>query len=166
MTEETTPSGDELPQPVVHRRRVGASLIWLVPILAALVGLSLVINSWLQAGPSITITFNSAEGLDPGKTPVKYKNVVIGKVTRIGFTPDRSKVRVKVALEKSAEDFVMADTRFWVVRPRIGLGGVSGVDTLLSGAFIGVDVGTSKEEHFNFVGLEQPPAVTYGAPGK
>ena len=166
MTEETTPSGDDLSQPVVHRRRFGASLIWLVPILAALVGLSLVVNSWLQAGPSITITFNSAEGLDPGKTPVKYKNVVIGKVTRIGFTPDRSKVRVKVALEKSAEDFAMADTRFWVVRPRIGLGGVSGVDTLLSGAFIGVDVGTSKEEHFNFVGLEQPPAVTYGAPGK
>lgn len=166
MTEETTPSGDDLPQPVVHRRRFGASLIWLVPILAALVGLSLVINSWLQAGPAITITFNSAEGLDPGKTPVKYKNVVIGKVTRIGFSPDRSKVRVKVALEKSAEDFAMADTRFWVVRPRIGLGGVSGVDTLLSGAFIGVDVGTSKEEHFNFVGLEQPPAVTYGAPGK
>lgn len=166
MTEETAPSGDDLPQPVVHRRRFGASLIWLVPILAALVGLSLVVNSWLQAGPSITITFNSAEGLDPGKTPVKYKNVVIGKVTRIGFTPDRSKVRVKVALDKSAEDFAMVDTRFWVVRPRIGLGGVSGVDTLLSGAFIGVDVGTSKEEHFNFVGLEQPPAVTYGAPGK
>jgi paraquat-inducible protein B len=166
MTEETTPSGDELPQPVVHRRRFGASLIWLVPILAALVGLSLVVNSWLQAGPSITITFNSAEGLDPGKTPVKYKNVVIGKVTRIGFTPDRGKVRVKVALDKSAEDFAMADTRFWVVRPRIGLGGVSGVDTLLSGAFIGVDVGTSKEERFSFVGLEQPPAVTYGAPGK
>ncbi len=166
MTEESTPSGDELPQPVVHRRRFGASLIWLVPILAALVGLSLVVNSWLQAGPGITITFNSAEGLDPGKTPVKYKNVVIGKVTRIGLSADRSKVRVKVALDKSAEGFAIADTRFWVVRPRIGLGGVSGVDTLLSGAFIGVDVGTSREERDDFVGLEQPPAVTYGAPGK
>src|SRR5690242_16978939 len=105
MTEETAPSGDDLPQPVVHRRRFGASLIWLVPILAALVGLSLVVNSWLQAGPSITISFDSAQGLDPGKTPVKYKNVVIGKVTRIGLTPDRSKVRVKVALDKSAEGF-------------------------------------------------------------
>lgn len=166
MTEETTSSGDDLPRPVVHRRRLGASLIWLVPILAALVGLSLVVNSWLQAGPSISITFNSAEGLDPGKTPVKYKNVVIGKVTRISLSPDRSKVRVRVALDKSAEDFAMADTRFWVVRPRIGLGGVSGVDTLLSGAFIGADVGTSKEERDHFTGLEQPPAVTYGAPGR
>ncbi|MGA0586238.1 intermembrane transport protein PqiB [Dyella sp. KRB-257] len=166
MTEETAPSGDDLPQPVVQRRRIGASLIWLVPILATLVGLSLVVNAWLQAGPNISITFNSAEGLDSGKTPVKYKNVVIGKVTRISLSPDRSKVRVRVALDKSAEDFAMADTRFWVVRPRIGLGGVSGVDTLLSGAFIGADVGTSKEERDHFTGLEQPPAVTHGAPGR
>lgn len=166
MTEETTPVGEELPQPVVHRRRFGASLIWLVPVLASMVGLSLVINSWLQAGPTVTISFESAEGLDAGKTPVKYKNVVIGKVSKIRLSEDRSKVLVKVALEKSAENFAMADTRFWVVRPRIGLGGVSGVDTLLSGAFIGVDVGTSKEPRDDFVGLEIPPAVTYGAPGR
>ncbi|HET6433711.1 intermembrane transport protein PqiB [Dyella sp.] len=166
MTEETTPAGDELPQPVVHRRRLGASLIWLVPVLASLVGLSLVINSWLQAGPTVTISFDSAEGLDAGKTTVKYKNVVIGKVSKIRLSEDRAKVLVKVALEKSAENFARADTRFWVVRPRIGLGGVSGVDTLLSGAFIGVDVGTSKEPRDQFVGLEIPPAVTYGAPGR
>ncbi|AND69167.1 hypothetical protein ATSB10_17130 [Dyella thiooxydans] len=166
MTEETNPAGDELPQPVVHRRRLGASLIWLVPILAAVVGLSLVVHSWMQAGPSITISFQSAEGLDAGKTTVKYKNVVIGKVTHIRLSPDRSKVLVKVALDKSAEGFARADTRFWVVRPRIGLGGVSGVDTLLSGAFIGADVGTSDETRYDFKGLENPPAVTYGAPGK
>ena len=130
MTEETRPSGDELPQPVVHRRRFGASLIWLVPAIAALVGLSLVIHNWLQAGPTVTISFQSAEGLDAGKTPVKYKNVVIGKVQKIRLSEDRSQVLVKVALEKSAESFARADTRFWVVRPRIGLGGVSGVDTL------------------------------------
>ncbi len=166
MTEETNPAGSELPQPVVHRRRLGASLIWLVPILAAVVGLSLVVHSWLQAGPSITISFQSAEGLDAGKTPVKYKNVVIGKVTHIRLSADRSKVLVSVALDKSAEGFARADTRFWVVRPRIGLGGVSGVDTLLSGAFIGADVGTSDDSRYDFKGLENPPAVTYGAPGK
>lgn len=166
MTEETRPGDDELPQPVVHRRRFGASLIWLVPAIAALVGLSLVIHNWMQAGPKVTISFQSAEGLDPGKTPVKYKNVVIGKVQTIRLSEDRSKVLVKVALEKSAENFARADTRFWVVRPRIGLGGVSGVDTLLSGAFIGVDVGTSTKEKYDFKGLELPPAVTYGAPGK
>ena len=166
MTEPSRSAGDDLPQPVVQRRRFGASLIWLVPIIAALVGVSLVVHSWLQAGPTITIRFDTAEGLDPGKTPVKYKNVVIGKVDNIRLSEDRSKVLVKVNLEKSAEGFARADTRFWVVRPRIGLGGVSGVDTLLSGAFIGADVGTSKETRYQFTGLEIPPAVTHGAPGK
>ena len=118
--------GDELPQPVVKRPRVNASLIWLVPVLAALVGLSLVVNYWLQAGPEITINFQSAEGLDAGKTPVKYKNVVIGRVHKIRLSTDHKSVLVSVALEKSAEGFATEGTRYWVVRPRIGLGGVSG----------------------------------------
>lgn len=160
------PTDGELPQPVVKRRRVNASLIWAIPVLAALVGLSLVVNNWLQAGPDITISFQSAEGLDAGKTQVKYKNVVIGKVQKIHLSEDRSHVLVKVDLEKSAKGFATKDTRYWVVRPRIGLGGVSGVSTLLSGAFIGADVGDSEEYEDHFKGLEVPPAVTHGAPGK
>jgi paraquat-inducible protein B len=158
--------GDSLPEPVVRRRRVNASLIWLVPIVAALVGLSLVINAWMQQGPTIAISFQSAEGLDPGKTVVKYKDVVIGKVTTIRLAPDRRRVIVKVDLEKSAAGIAVSDTRFWVVRPRIGLGGVSGIDTLLSGSFIGVDVGDSKQDQTDFVGLETPPSVTHDARGK
>jgi len=154
-----------LPQPVVQRPRVNASLIWLVPALAALVGLSLVINYWLQAGPEITISFQSAEGLDAGKTPVKYKNVVIGRVHKIRLSTDHKLVLVNVALEKSAESFATEGTRFWVVRPRIGLGGVSGIDTLLSGSFIGADVGDSSQQQSNFKGLEIPPSVNHGAPG-
>lgn len=160
------PGNGELPRPVVKRRRFNASLIWLIPALAALVGLSLVINNWLQAGPQITISFQSAEGLEAGKTPVKYKNVVIGRVNKIHLSGDRSHVLVNVALEKSAEGFATRDTRFWVVRPRIGLGGVSGIDTLLSGAFIGADVGDSTEYQDEFKGLELPPAVNHGAPGR
>jgi paraquat-inducible protein B len=159
-------NGSELPRPVVKHRRVNASLIWLVPALAALVGLSLVINAWLQAGPTITISFQSAEGLEAGKTPVKYKNVVIGRVNKIHLSADHSHVLVKVALEKSAESFATQGTRYWVVRPRIGLGGVSGIDTLLSGAFIGVDVGDSNAPADEFKGLETPPAVNHGAPGR
>jgi paraquat-inducible protein B len=176
MTEESTPGQrepeqpapryDDLPEPVLQRRRFNAWMIWLVPAFAALVGLSLVVHSWLQAGPHITITFLTAEGLEAGKTPVKYKNVVIGKVTRIGLSADHKRVRVSVALDKSAEGFATHDTRYWVVRPRIGLGGVSGVDTLLSGAFIGADIGNSTEERDEFKGLETPPAVLHGAPGK
>lgn len=167
MTDEsgTTPS-DNLPQPVVRHRRVGISLIWLVPVLAALVGLSLVIHAWLQAGPTVNISFQTAEGLTPGKTPVKYKSVTIGKVEKVRLSNDRGHVVVKVALEKSAESFATADTRFWVVRPRIGLGGVSGVSTLLSGAFIGADVGDSKQPKYDFKGLELPPAITHGSPGR
>ena len=158
--------GDALPQPVVRKRRMSASLIWLVPALAALIGLSLAVNSWLQAGPRIVISLQSAEGLDPGKTPVKYKSVVIGKVRKIQLSDDRSHVLVSVDLEKSAEGFATKGTRFWVVRPRIGLGGVSGIDTLLSGAFIGADVGDSHEPEDHFKGLETPPAVNHGAPGR
>jgi len=169
MTDEN-PTGRDLPgalpRPVVRKRRVNLSLIWLVPVLAALVAVSLVVNNWLQAGPDITISFQSAEGLDAGKTPVKYKNVVIGRVDKIRLSADRSHVLVKVALEKSAEGFATRDTRFWVVRPRIGLGGVSGIDTLLSGAFIGADVGDSREPRTEFKGLEIPPAVNHGAPGR
>ena len=165
-TESGGRDGGDLPRPVVKHRRFNASLIWLVPALAALVGLSLVVHNWLQAGPQITISFQSAEGLDAGKTPVKYKNVVIGRVGKIHLSPDRSHVLVKVALEKSAESFATQGTRYWVVRPRIGLGGVSGIDTLLSGAFIGVDSGDSSAPQDQFKGLETPPAVNHGAPGR
>jgi paraquat-inducible protein B len=167
MTDENKPITDaDLPEPVVQRPRINASLVWLVPIVAALVGLSLVIHAWIEAGPTINISFQTAEGLDPGKTPVKYKNVIIGRVTTVRLSEDRSHVVAKVALEKSAEGFATADTRYWVVRPRIGLGGVSGIDTLLSGAFIGADVGESQEPKNDFTGLEAPPTVTHGAPGK
>ena len=159
-------SGDALPRAVVRKRRANASLIWLVPILAAIVGVSLVVNSWLQAGPDITISFQTAQGLAAGKTPVKYKDVVIGKVDKIRLSDDRSHVLVKVALEKSAKAFATKDTRYWVVRPRIGLGGVSGVDTLFSGAYIGADTGDSSAEEDEFKGLENPPAVTHGEPGR
>ena len=164
--EQGQPPRDELPRPVVKRRRFNASLIWLIPALAALVGISLVVNSWLQAGPQITISFQSAEGLDAGKTPVKYKNVVIGKVRKIRLSEDRSHVLVTVALDKSADSFATKGTRYWVVRPRIGLGGVSGIDTLFSGAFIGADVGESKQPEDNFKALEVPPAVKHDAPGR
>ena len=161
-----SPQREDLPQPAVRSSRGGLALIWLVPALAAVVGISLLVHSWLQSGPSIEITFNAAEGLDAGKTQVKYKNVVIGKVDKIRLSKNRSHVVVRVALDKSAESFATKGTRYWVVRPRIGLGGVSGVDTLLSGPFIGADVSESKDEQTRFSGLETPPSVTHGTPGR
>ncbi|QWT18487.1 MCE family protein [Bacillus sp. NP157] len=158
--------GAELPQPQVRRSKMGVSLIWLVPIIAALVGISLLVNNYLSAGPQITVTFLTGEGIETGKTQVKYKNVVIGKVTTMRLSKDRTHVRVTIDLEKNASEFATKGTRYWVVRPRIGASGVSGFDTLLSGAFIGADTGTSEEDQSDFSGLETPPAVTHGAPGR
>ena len=151
----------ELPEPVIEpRSRWLPSLVWLIPLIAALVGISLVVKTVLERGPTITITFRTAEGLEPGKTQVKYKDVVIGAVKSITLSKDLSRVLVTVELSKQAEDFAVDDTRFWVVRPRVAASGVTGLSTLLSGAYIGVDAGRSKETRKAFVGLEQPPAIT------
>ncbi|MGI4814899.1 MAG: intermembrane transport protein PqiB [Janthinobacterium lividum] len=149
------------PEPVVERRgRWIPSLVWLIPLIAALIGISLAVKAIIDQGPTITITFHTAEGIEPGKTKVKYKDVDIGEVKQVTLSGDLSQVQVKVALTKEAEDFAVTDTRFWVVRPRVAASGVSGLGTLLSGSYIGVDAGHSDETRKNFVGLETPPAVT------
>ena len=159
--------GDPRPRhPRVVGRRWPVSLIWLVPIVAALVGASLLLHAWLSIGPRIAISFQSAAGLEAGKTPVKFKDVTIGTVTAIELSGDRSHVIATVELDKSAASIARADTRFWVVRPRIGAGGISGIDTLLSGAYIGVDTGKSAAPRKEFDGLESPPTVINGTPGK
>lgn len=140
--------------------------MWIVPIIAAVVGASMLISNGLNAGPQIEISFQTAMGLEANKTQVKYKNVVIGQVTAIALSDDRSHVVAKVDLNKSAEGFTAEDSVFWVVRPRIGANGISGVDTLLSGAFIGADAGSAEERKKQFVGKETPPPITYGEQGK
>ncbi|QJP73612.1 intermembrane transport protein PqiB [Burkholderia glumae] len=155
------PDGPELPSPVVARRSGWLpSLVWLVPLVAALIGVGLVVKSVFDRGPEITISFRSAEGLEPGKTQVKYKDVEIGTVKTIKLSKDLSHVLVNVQLKKEAEDFAVKGSRFWVVRPRVGVSGVSGLNTLLSGAYIGVDAGRSSDSESDFAGLETPPPVT------
>lgn len=141
------------------------ALIWLIPIVAVWVGFSLIERELRGKGPIITLVFLSAEGLEAGKTPVKYKSVEIGKVQAITLNEDRSKVLVRVQLVKSAESFTAADTRFWVVRPRVAFGGVSGLDTLFSGTYIGIDGGTSTATKTTFNGLETPPIITRDSSG-
>jgi paraquat-inducible protein B len=142
------------------------SLIWLIPILAAVIGISLAVKTWVQRGPEITIIFNSAEGLEAGKTKVKYKEVDIGTVQSLMLSDDRSHVLVSVQLKKEAKSFTVADSRFWVVRPRIAGSGVSGLSTLLFGSYIGADAGVETEKADTFTGLEVPPIVTRDASGK
>ena len=155
------PSAPPLPRPQVKRRREWLpSLIWLIPIVAALVGEMLVARILMERGPEIVLTFKTAEVLEAGKTAVKYKDVQIGLVQSLRLARDRSHVRVLVQLNKEAEGFTSEDSRFWVVRPRLDTSGISGLNTLLSGAYIGADAGVSKETSGEFKGLEAPPIVT------
>jgi paraquat-inducible protein B len=157
----------EIPEPVLRaeRRRL-PSLVWLLPLVAAVVGAVLLIQSWAERGPVITLQFATAEGLEAGKTEVRYKNVVIGRVRRIELSEDRQHILATVALNADAAGVAVEDSRFWVVRPRADLGGVSGLSTLVSGAYVGVDVGRSEVPAREFVGLDQPPRVTNDQQGK
>ncbi|SHI03733.1 PqiB family protein [Pollutimonas bauzanensis] len=164
------PATPGLRQPDVKAGRESRfSWIWLVPLVAALVGVSLLVRNWMHTGPTVTISFESADGLEVGQTKVRYKDVVIGLVTDIKVAPDRSKVLVDAELNREGSAYITQEgTRFWVVRPRLGISGVSGLGTLLSGAYIGVDAAESKnggEPVYQFTGLEKPPEVTSGRPG-
>ncbi len=147
-------------------RQWSAWAIWLIPIVAALVAGGIIIQSMLERGGNISIEFKSAEGLEAGKTKIKYKDVDIGDVKTISLSPDRQKVIVTAQLTKGSGSLMHQDTVFWVVRPRIGVGGISGLSTLLSGSYIGVDVGKSEEFREDFVGLDSPPPIINGVPGK
>ncbi|MFW7341181.1 MlaD family protein [Pollutimonas sp. H1-120] len=157
-------------QPDVRPRREGRiSWIWLVPLVAALVGASLLVRNWMHTGPTITISFESAEGLEVGQTKIRYKDVVIGAVSGIKVSSDRSKVLVSADLNREGSEYItQKGSRFWVVRPRLGISGVSGLGTLLSGAYISVDAAESNngdDPVYEFEGLEKPPEITSGRPG-
>ncbi|MEO7241284.1 MAG: MlaD family protein [Variovorax sp.] len=156
-----------LAAPVVRRRRHWLpSIIWLIPIVAAVIGITLVARVLREQGPEIVLTFSTAEGLEAGKTAVRYKEVQIGLVTRIRLARDLSNVRVLVQLNKDAEAFTAEDSRYWVVRPRLDTSGISGLGTLLSGAYIGADPGVFEAKTDEFEGLESPPIVTRDSDGR
>jgi paraquat-inducible protein B len=162
MTEPANPE----PRTLAVRSRRLPSLIWLVPLTAAVIGLWLVAYTWLEQGPTITIRFATAEGIELGKTKIRYKEVDIGDVKAISLSGDRKSVIVSAQLVKSARDLLAGDSKFFVVRPRISGGSVSGLGTLLSGVYIGIDPGTSAESSKEFIGLDKPPLVTGDVPGR
>jgi len=165
-TEQGASLESKLPRPRVVRRIWVPSLIWVVPITAAIIGVSLMVNAWRTAGPRVTISFQTAEGLEVGKTLVKYRNVTVGHVTGISLSADRSRVLVTADLLRSAKDVLTADARFWVVRPRMGIGWASGLETLISGPYIAVEGGEAKTRRTEFFGLENPPPSIHGLLGK
>ena len=161
------PEQSDIPDAVSEpKRRFSVQLVWIIPILAALVGLSLGVQAFINRGETITITFKTGEGMEVGKTKIKYKDVQIGEVKGLAIAQDRSHVVVTAELTKDARGLLVKDTRFWVVRARISGGSVTGLGTLIGGSYIGVDAGTSTEKWDDFIGAEAPPAVSLDMPGR
>ncbi len=168
LTPDPAPGGpsQQFPIPAVHRRRRrGPSVVWLIPILAIAAAIALGVRTYLRTGPVIHITFESADGIESGTSEVRYKNVPVGKVTDVDISPDHKRIIATIQLTRGGKGVAVKDTQFWVERPRIGAGGISGLGTLISGAYIQADIGKSLEEEDAFVGLEKPPGVTYGQQG-
>ncbi len=161
--EEMSPS--ETPQAVVKTKK-GISIVWVVPLVAILLGGFLAYKAIAEKGPTITITFEKAEGLEAGKTKIKYKDVEVGQVESIRLSDDLGQVIVTADLGKEAKRFLTENTRFWVVRTRIAAGEVSGLGTLFSGAYIGIDPGEPGKSARSFKGLKKPPIVTTDLPGR
>jgi paraquat-inducible protein B len=161
----TDQTPEEVPQATVKARSRRYSIVWIVPIVALIIGAWLVYKAYSEKGPVVTITFKTAEGLEAGKTKIKYKDVEIGVVEEIQLSEDLSHVVLKAELVKGSERFLTEKTRFWVVRARVAAGEVSGLGTLFSGAYIGLDPGKSGEPRRDFEGLEIPPVVTTDLPG-
>jgi paraquat-inducible protein B len=161
------PELSDIPDAVSEpKRRFSVQLIWIIPIVATLIGLSLAVTSFMNRGETITITFKSGDGLEVGKTKIKYKDVQIGEVKELAIAKDRSHVVVTAEMSKEARGLLVEDTRFWVVRARISGGSVTGLSTLIGGSYIGVEAGTSTESRNEFNGIETPPAVSLDVPGR
>jgi paraquat-inducible protein B len=148
------------------RRSRRISVIWVIPLVAVAIGAWLAWDTWSKQGPTIRISFDSGEGLQAGQSQLKYRDIVFGTVKSLELAPDRTHVVVTVATTHQAEPLLTDKTIFWVVKPRIFAGNVSGLETLLSGSYIGMMPGqTGGKEQRKFVGQEDPPILQTNVPG-
>jgi len=167
MTDETAGgiAGQDMPEAVV-KKRSGISIVWIIPIVAAVIGAWVAYKTLSETGPTITITFENAEGLEAGKTKVKFKDVEVGMVKSIDLEKDLKHVLVTVQMNAGSKGYLTEKTRFWVVKARITAGTVSGLGTLLGGAYIAIDPVAGGKFVDKFTGLEQAPVVTTAQPGR
>src|SRR5437867_3628102 len=150
----------------VPRKRTRLSVVWIVPIVAAIAGVWVAVTRILAEGPKITIVFKTAEGLEAGKTKIHYNGVDVGTVTAIRLSDDHRRVIATAEMAPKTESFLVDGTQFWVVSPRISGATVSGLGTLLSGAYIGMEIGSSQQKKRDFIALDTPPVVTSEVPGR
>ena len=160
-TENPVPESESI---IRIRRRLPS--VWLIPLVATIIGLWLAFNAYVDKGPTFTVTFQNAEGLEAGRTKIKCKDVEVGKVKSLRLSHDRSKVEVTAEFTREASELLSVNSRFWIVRARLGTSGISGLGTLLSGAYISMDPGEAGKTSRHFEGLEYPPIVTNHAGGQ
>ena len=142
------------------------SAVWLVPLIAIILGGALLINDYLNQGTKVTIQFKNAQNLVAGKTKIKYLNIEIGEIKSIKLNDDDTGVIATARLDNDVKHLLVEDSKFWIVKPRIGVGGISGLDTLLSGAYLGLIPGRSESSTSSFVGLDGIPPAGKEEPGR
>jgi paraquat-inducible protein B len=147
------------------RRRGSFSPIWIIPLISALFGLWLVWRYYSAKGPEITVRFENAEGIIAGKTPVLCRSVPVGLVTQIELAQDLKGVIITVDMNRDTAQLLAEDSQIWVVRARYSDAGISGLNTLVSGNYLGLQPGVSKTQRRDFIGLENPPPTPPGVPG-
>ena len=167
MPEREPPPLPPVPESrAIPRKRTRFSLVWFIPIVAAIVGAWVAVTRILGQGPEITIVFKSAEGLEAGKTKIHYNGVDVGTVTAIRLSDDHRRAIATAQMAPKTDEFLVEDTKFWIVGPRISGANVTGLSTLISGSYIGMEIGNSKREKTNFVALETPPTISGETPGR
>jgi len=156
-------TGEELPKARIRRRRL-FRVVWIVPVMALAVAAYLVWQHMRSIGPEISIRFDDAAGLRIGQTPVNYRGVQVGEVSGIKLSADRKQAEVKVRLHRDAAPIATEGAQFWIVRPQLGWGNVTGLNTVLSGPEINVRPGTGETLVTQFNGLDNAP-VAIGVTG-
>jgi paraquat-inducible protein B len=147
-------------------RRNRFNLIWLVPIVALSISLYLGYRFISDRGPLVTITFKTANGITAGQTEVRHKAVALGTVEDVHLSRDLEHVVIHVRMRREGDAILTDRARFWVERPRLSPGSISGLETLVSGAYIEVDPGPpGGTPAYEFKGLEEPPGVRSDEPG-
>jgi paraquat-inducible protein B len=166
MPDRPPPLGDVPASRAVGRKRTRPSLVWIVPIVAALIGVWVAVTRILSEGPKITIVFRTAEGLEAGKTKIHFNGVDVGTIMTVRLSEDHQRVITTAQMAPKTEDFLRENTQFWIVRPRISGANVSGLGTLISGSYIGMEIGDAPKRKRDFVALETPPVVMADVAGR
>lgn len=146
----------DLPSPKKHKTS-NWSAIWVLPLVALAIGAWLAWRAFDQAGVDIQVRFESGDGIQANKTEVLYKGISVGKVTDLHVSKDIKGVVATIEIKKEAQEYLSKDTRFWLVKPRVSLAGVTGLETLVSGVYIAVDPVKGEKEERYFTALKEPP---------